>query len=81
LQRLNIAGSKVTDVSPIAGLPLTRLILTPQNISAGLDKVRQMTTLRELDLQYEPDTQRTMSPDEFWARYDAGEFHSPVDPK
>jgi len=74
LQRLNIAGSKVTDVTPIVGLPLTRLILTPHLITTGLDQVRQMTSLQELDVMFEPERHRTLTPEQFWALYDAGEF-------
>ena len=76
LQRLNIAGTEVTDLTPILGLPLTRLIFTPGRITKGLDGLRQMTSLRELDVQFEPDQRPAYSPSEFWARYDAGEFRS-----
>ncbi len=76
LQRLNIAGTQVTDLSPILGLPLTRLIFTPSRITVGMDQLRQMTTLRELDVQFEPDQRAAWTPREFWTRYDAGEFRS-----
>jgi Leucine-rich repeat (LRR) protein len=76
LQRLNIAGTQVTDLSPIVGLPLTRLIFTPSRITVGMDQLRQMTTLRELDVQFEPDQRAPLTPREFWTRYDAGEFRA-----
>ena len=35
LKRLNIIGTKVADLTPLAGLSLERLLFTPQNITAG----------------------------------------------
>ncbi|QDU38909.1 Internalin-A precursor [Maioricimonas rarisocia] len=73
LRRLNIAGTPITDLRPLEGLPLTRLIFTPRNITEGLDVVRGMTTLTQLDVQFD-DYDRVMTPDAFWAKYDAGEL-------
>lgn len=72
--RLNIAGTKVTDVRPLANFKLTRLIFTPQNIEQGMDVVRAMGPhLQELDVQFDgPDP--AMTPAQFWQKYDAGEF-------
>ena len=74
LRRLNIAGSAATDVTPIVGLPLTRLVLTPHLIEQGLDRVRGMTTLQELDVIFEPERHRTLTPDQFWSLYDDGKL-------
>ncbi len=74
LERLNIAGSNVTDLRPLAGLRLTRLIFTPSRITAGLDVVRNMNTLTQLDTAFEPDVRPAWSPEEFWRRFDAGEL-------
>ena len=72
LQRLHLGESQVTDLRPLAGLRLTRLIITPGRIKDGLDVVRQMDTLTELDVEFrEP---KPWSPAEFWQRYDAGEL-------
>ena len=62
----------MTDLRPLAGLRLTRLIVTPKNITHGWDAVRNMSTLQELDVELrEP---QRWTPDEFWKRFDAGEF-------
>ena len=73
LKRLNIAGTKVTDLTPLKNLKLTRLIFTPNRIRQGLDVVRTLSTLQELDVIFrEP---RRLQPTAFWAKYDAGEFN------
>lgn len=74
LQRLHIAETPVTDLTPIGNLPLTRLIFTPGKIEKGLDGIRDIATLRELDVEFPSESRRTWSPDEFWKRHDAGEF-------
>lgn len=72
LQRLHLGESQVSDLRPLEGLRLSRLIITPANIQQGLDVVRNMTTLRELDIEFrEP---QPWSPAEFWQKYDAGEL-------
>lgn len=70
LQRLHIAETPVTDLSPVASLSLTRLIFTPGRIERGLDGVRDMSTLTEIG----PSLERRLSPGEFWTEYDAGKF-------
>lgn len=75
LRRLHLGESQVTDLSPLRGLRLTRLIVTPGRITAGWDVVRAMETLTELDVEFrEP---RPWSPEEFWRRFDAGELQRP----
>ncbi|MCA9114266.1 MAG: hypothetical protein KDA79_04220 [Planctomycetaceae bacterium] len=78
LQRLNIAGTAVTDLTPLAGLPLTRLILTPSRITTGLEVVRRMQTLTELDVTFREPSR--LSPREFWQQYDAGTLAEPPVP-
>jgi len=72
LQRLNIARSDVSDLTPIADLKLTRLILTPKRIQKGLDAIRGMTSLTELDVELRDEGRLT--PEQFWKRYEDGEF-------
>jgi hypothetical protein len=71
LQRLHIGETEITDLRPLAGLRLTRLIFTPGRITEGLDVARRMDTLAELDVELR---ERPWSSDEFWRRYDAGEL-------
>lgn len=76
LKRLNIADTEVTDLSPLAGLELDRLILSPEKIQTGIDAVRNMPTLRAIDTTFEGASPQPMSPNEFWTRYDNGEWKS-----
>lgn len=74
LQRLHIAETPVHDLTPLANLRLQRLIFSPEKITAGLDAIRKMPSLTELDIEFrEP---QRWSPSEFWQRYDAGELTS-----
>lgn len=73
LNRLHIAGTQVTDLTPLAGLQLQRLIFSPERITSGIDAIRQMSSLRGLDVAFDG-TGEVMTPPEFWKRYDAGEW-------
>jgi|SRR5690606_21826770 len=73
LRRLHLGGTAVTDLSPLAGLQLERLIFDPQKITAGIEAIRNMDSLRGLDVSFEP-TSQVMTPEQFWERYDAGEW-------
>jgi serine/threonine protein kinase/Leucine-rich repeat (LRR) protein len=64
----------VSDLSPLAGMNLTEFAFTPKNITTGLDVIRQMKSLKTIGLR---GTSDKFSPDEFWKRYDAGEFGKP----
>jgi len=66
LQRLHIGNTKVTDLSPLKGLKLTRLIFDPTRITRGLEIARGMTLLKEIGTTLE----RRMRPEQFWAMYD-----------
>ena len=60
----------LTDLAPLEGLELERLIFTPKNIKSGIEVVRRMKSLTGIgDLQ-----QRLLDPAAFWKKYDAGEF-------
>jgi hypothetical protein len=73
--RLNIADTQVTDLTPLKNLNLTRLIFTPNRIKAGLDVVRSMNSLRELDVTFrEP---KRLAPTEFWSQHATGAFKKP----
>lgn len=74
LQRLHIGGTEVTDLTPLASLRLTRLVFTPGRIKAGLDVVRQMTSLQELGTRFDDTADDKMPPATFWELYDKGEL-------
>ena len=64
----------VTDFTPLAGMELQRLAITPSRITKGMDVIRGMTSL-ELICPCPPRTKgKWMDAEEFWRRYDAGEF-------
>lgn len=74
LQRLHIGGTEVTDLTPLGSLRLTRLVFTPGKIKAGLDVVRQMTSLQELGTRFDDTADDKMPPATFWELYDKGEL-------
>ncbi|MDA0589410.1 MAG: hypothetical protein O2820_26865 [Planctomycetota bacterium] len=70
LAYLNIQGTAVRDLSPLADMPLVELRFEVKEINRGLDVLRGMQSLTKLA----PEGYPTISPAEFWRRYDAGEF-------
>jgi tetratricopeptide (TPR) repeat protein len=57
------------DVSPLGETALAELYLSPRNITRGLDVLRQMKGLKIITAD-----EKRYTADEFWKRYDAGEF-------
>ncbi|MCE9525213.1 MAG: protein kinase [Planctomycetales bacterium] len=70
LIRLEINGSGVSDLRPLQGMPLRILRLTPQNITQGIDVLRDIKSLEIIGI----DSDKAWPPAEFWERYDKGEF-------
>ena len=60
----------VSDLAPLEGLPLMRLIFNPANVKQGLEMIRNKGSLQELGTNFDS----RMQPGEFWAKFDAGEF-------
>jgi Leucine-rich repeat (LRR) protein len=58
----------VTDLSPLEGMSLTELYVTPQEVTKGIDVIRRMMSLQTIN---------RLKPAEFWKKYDAGEFGKP----
>lgn len=78
LQRLHIAGSEVTDLTPLQWMDgLTRLIFTPGRIKMGLPQARKMRSIRQIGTSFgRPGEPEEMYPPEvFWAMYDSGRFN------
>ncbi len=75
LLRLHIGKTPVTDLTPLRSMQLTRLIFTPNRIEKGMEHARNMSTLREIGLEFsDPRARPPMAPAEFWAKYDAGKL-------
>ena len=59
-----------TDLTPLRNVPLQRLIFRPGRITKGIDFIREMGTLREIG----PSFETLMPPEQFWQRFDQGDF-------
>jgi hypothetical protein len=59
---------RLTDLSPLMGMQLEHIMLTPKNITQGLDILRDMKSLNTIVYN------QAWPAAEFWERYDKGEF-------
>lgn len=73
LSYLTIDRSGVTDLSPLEGMTLSAFLFTPRNITKGINSIRRMKSLKTIG-NHESDP---FPADEFWKKYDAGEFGKP----
>ncbi|MBL9151295.1 MAG: hypothetical protein JNK37_02360 [Verrucomicrobiales bacterium] len=74
LQRIHVGETPVKDLTPLASLPLTRLVFTPATVEKGVDAMRRIPTMQQIGVEFEEDMSTLLAPDDFWARYDRGEF-------
>jgi serine/threonine protein kinase/Leucine-rich repeat (LRR) protein len=73
LKRLDLQGTKVSALSPLEGMALEEIRLTPKNITKkGWEILRNMKTLRTIGTEWN----QAWPAAEFWARYDTGEFNN-----
>ena len=63
-------GTNVTDLTPLEGMPLEDILLTPKNIARGLDTLREMKSLKTIGIAWN----QSWPAAEFWQRYDKGAF-------
>jgi hypothetical protein len=70
LTRLFICDTDITDLTPLQGMPLNDIRLTPKNITRGLGILRDMKSLKTIGI----DCNGSWPAAEFWERYDEGEF-------
>ncbi len=70
LRELNIDNTAITDLTPLQGMPLEDIRLTPKNITRGLDVLRDMKSLKTIGIAWN----QAWPAAEFWERYDKGEF-------
>jgi hypothetical protein len=61
---------ELRDVTPLRGMSIVELGLTPKLVTQGIDGLRSMTSLKLITM----DNSNRFVPAEFWKRYDAGEF-------
>jgi Leucine-rich repeat (LRR) protein len=69
LTGLWIHDTGITDLTPLQGMPLEEIRLTPKNITKGLDILRDMKSLKTIGIG-----DQAWPAAEFWERYDKGEF-------
>jgi hypothetical protein len=67
---LNLAQTGITDLTPLHGMPLEDIHLTPKNITRGLDVLRDRKGLKTIGVEYN----QAWPAAEFWERYDKGEL-------
>lgn len=65
-----IHGTGITDLTPLQGMPLEDIRLTPKKITKGLDILRDMKSLKTIGIE----GNQAWPAAEFWQRYDKGEF-------
>ena len=76
LKHLKCQDSAVFDLTPLQGMNLAELYLTPRNVTKGINAIRQMKSLQTIGIDNRANFQ--FPPDEFWKKFDAGEFGKPV---
>lgn len=74
LRRLNIAQTAVSDLTPLKSLKLQRITLTPENITVGIEVIRDMPSLDQILTTMEGNPRQSSV--EFWQKYDAGVWDS-----
>ena len=72
LKHLACDLTQVSDLSPLEGMNLTTITFTPKNITKGIDAIRNMKSLKSIELSMEDKDK--FPPAEFWKKYEAGEF-------
>ncbi len=69
LQRLHIGETMIEDLTPLAGVNLTRLVFSPSRIKRGMKVVRSLYGLREIGTVFDDSGRDLTSPDRFWANF------------
>lgn len=73
LQTLSISRcNRVTDLSALEGMELKKIVFNPQRITRGIEILRRMESLETIGV--DNPRLRNLTAEEFWKRYDAGEF-------
>jgi hypothetical protein len=70
LRQLHMFHTGITDLTPLQGMPLEEIRLSPKNITKGLDNLRGMKSLKTIGIEWD----QAWPAAEFWQRYDKGEF-------
>lgn len=76
LKDIRFHSTNVVDVTPLHGMDLETVALTPKNITKGIDNFRKIKNIQTIY----SDWNDQFTPEEFWTKYDAGEFGKPEQP-
>jgi serine/threonine protein kinase/Leucine-rich repeat (LRR) protein len=76
LTELRCFGTPLSDLSPLEGMNLVKFTFAPKNITMGIGLIRQMKSLKTIATGLDDKDQ--FPPNEFWKKYDAGEFNKPI---
>jgi hypothetical protein len=71
LATLHCERTKVSDLSALEGMELRDVCVSPRSIRVGLEILRRMPSVQTVR---SPVNQIAMPPEQFWKRYDSGEF-------
>jgi serine/threonine protein kinase/Leucine-rich repeat (LRR) protein len=74
LTHLRVYDTNVTNLWPLEGIPLTDIRFALKDINEGMGVLRRMKSLKTIAMN----GTKTFPPDEFWKKYDAGEFGKPI---
>ncbi len=72
---LYVDKTAVADLSPLAQMKLQSVLITPANITKGMNGIRQMSSLTVIGSGWAESNRFPAA--EFWRKYDAGEFGKP----
>ncbi len=76
LANLSCNSTPVSDFSPLEGMKLVEVRFTPKNITKGLDVIRPTKSIKTIGTSGDPKSK--LPPEDFWKRYDDGEFGKPA---
>ncbi len=71
---LFINGTRITDISPLKDAEIYTFGFDPENISKGMDDLRQLKSLKTVVLTGANRRAVDLSVSEFWKRYEKGDF-------
>ena len=69
IQRLHIGETLISDLSPLEGMNLTRLVFSPEQIKKGMKIARGLYGIAEIGTSFDDRGRNLTTPEEFWAQF------------
>ena len=66
---LNIGETLISDLSPLEGMNLTRLVFSPEQIRKGMKIARGLYGITEIGTSFDDRGRNLTTPEEFWAQF------------